>query len=711
MALILITPPNSTDVVVDDSNLEVISGNDVQAALDSADQAILKEASTGILEGGECTGVGTATLNVASGQGAILDNTDPNNQTYTKITWNATTKTPASGLSYYYVDTDNQVKSTITAPDHDDYRLKIWLCRVNVSGGVIIEIIPIVMPLQQTAAQIWDVFRAYGVVKDGLQVQASGANLKIKHTAGNLHFAGVNFWNDSLNPHETPFTAFDSASGNFKMVTQAGLVDVNVTDLPVGSYDNAGVVTSIPGSSSRASIFSVYKLTNGDVRVLYGQTYYDNLTQAFNASGVYAPTVPTFLSDVGILLGYIIATKGATDLTNTASAKFILTNRFGGIGGGVSTAAEVSWGDITGTLSNQSDLQTAIDTAKMYGLNTQFFGDGSDGDVTISSGTTTLTRDMFYNNLTISGTGILDCARYRVFVKNVLNIENASANSLVPTSVSGNGGNASGATNGSAPAGTGGNTIGGVVTPVAGVTGTTGAGSNGNNATTAGAAFNGGLAGSSWSGGAPALGTGGTGGSSSSNGDNLILRPEINFLRGNTLIGGGCSSASGGAGSGDGANAGGGSGGGSRGGAILGIWAREIKRGASTASGAISSRGGNGGNGGNGVGGNAGGGAGSGGGGGGWVYIVYATLSGSTATNCINVSGGNGGNGGNGAGTGRGGNGGQGGAGGRITLINVTTGVVTENNASVDVLGAAVTSPTTSAGTSGTTGTQVLQNL
>lgn len=49
-------------------------------------------------------------------------------------------------------------------------------------------------------------------------------------------------------------------------------------------------------------------------------------------------------------------------------------------------------------------------------------GDGSDGDVVIGAGTTTLTRDTYYNNLTIQNTGILNPAHYRVFVRNVLTI-------------------------------------------------------------------------------------------------------------------------------------------------------------------------------------------------------------------------------------------------------------------------------------------------
>ena len=47
------------------------------------------------------------------------------------------------------------------------------------------------------------------------------------------------------------------------------------------------------------------------------------------------------------------------------------------------------------------------------------FWDGSDGDVTISSNTT-LTRDMYYNNLTVNSTFRLSTAWFRVYVKGTL---------------------------------------------------------------------------------------------------------------------------------------------------------------------------------------------------------------------------------------------------------------------------------------------------
>ena len=57
-------------------------------------------------------------------------------------------------------------------------------------------------------------------------------------------------------------------------------------------------------------------------------------------------------------------------------------------------------------------------------------GDGSDGNVTVSSGVTTLSRDMFYANLTINGTGTIFTNGYKVFVKNILDLSAAPANAI-----------------------------------------------------------------------------------------------------------------------------------------------------------------------------------------------------------------------------------------------------------------------------------------
>jgi len=61
---------------------------------------------------------------------------------------------------------------------------------------------------------------------------------------------------------------------------------------------------------------------------------------------------------------------------------------------------------------------TVAETRKLF-ANTDYvdFGDGRDGDVTIS-GTTTLTRDMYYNNLTVNAT--LNTDGFRIYVAGTL---------------------------------------------------------------------------------------------------------------------------------------------------------------------------------------------------------------------------------------------------------------------------------------------------
>lgn len=346
------------------------------------------------------------------------------------------------------------------------------------------------------------------------------------------------------------------------------------------------------------------------------------------------------------------------------------------------------------------------------GAELEYFGDGSDGNVTISSGTTTLTRDMHYNNLTISGTGVLQTRGYRVFVKGTLDITAASARSIVVGDGIGslNGGNAVAHVGGnsgtvfvdnnavlpvSVPAGNG------------GANGTTGAGAQGS-ALTAPIYSLGYVAGAGGAGGA----VGGTAGGVSRAAVSATVPTDIRRItfdcavyRGGSLrqITAGMGAPGGSSGAGDGVGQGGGGGGGGAGGCTLIIAARTINRSGATAASAISVQGGNGGNGGPGQNGtNRGGGGGGGGGSGGWLILIYRTLTGSTATNCLDATGGNGGNGANGTGTGGGGNGGSSGSGGRLDVYDIGSNTQTITTGAGSVAGSAASGATGGSGGSAT---------
>lgn len=287
-------------------------------------------------------------------------------------------------------------------------------------------------------------------------------------------------------------------------------------------------------------------------------------------------------------------------------------------------------------------------------------GDGSDGDVTISS-PTTLSRDMFYNTLTLTGANDVTTAGYKIFVKRALTRNEASTAKIKNNG--GAGGNAVGGTAGAAgtagvgatlPAGTAGAAGAGGLTATSNTTGVNGSAGGAASPTLSpsnGAA--GGAGGSGNTGIVPACngGSGGAGGTateSKSKPRNLLLTGFFELSGGSITVqklnaGSGSGGSGGVQSSGTSATGGGGGGSGGGGGCVFVAAGSIIDNGTGTMFEAI---GGNGGNGGNGSGSGttgSGGGGGGGGGNGGIILRVYNTLTGAASTSVAGGAGGAGG--------------------------------------------------------------------
>lgn len=348
------------------------------------------------------------------------------------------------------------------------------------------------------------------------------------------------------------------------------------------------------------------------------------------------------------------------------------------------------------------------------------FGAATDGNVTVSS-PITLTRDMAYGNLTITGAGSINTAGFTIYVAGTLDLSNAAAGAITNNGASGTA--AVGATAGTGSPAAYGLTTSAQGSAPAGKGGPTGA--NGTNGLAG--ACNIGAASVSMGGASQAAGAGGASGTPHTGGignssaaltaiQNLLIPPNAPLLFVTTgassvpyAVNGGCSGPSGGSGAGDVSFSGGGSGGGGAGAGGIRIFAWVIARGTNTAQSIIQAKGGNGGAGGAAAGGTAGGGGGSSGGGGGWEQIVAGSLTGSPIINALDVSGGNGGAGGNGASTGGGGQGGGGGNGGGIQVTVLATHTATQST--FNVAGAAGTAATGATGGPGGAGGVQRANL
>mgnify|MGYP000477646629 CR=1 FL=1 len=254
---------------------------------------------------------------------------------------------------------------------------------------------------------------------------------------------------------------------------------------------------------------------------------------------------------------------------------------------------------------------------------TGVFGDGSDGNATITGGTTTLSRDMYYADLTVEGTGVLDANGYRIFVSGTLQIDSGGVihndgSVGVAGAAGGTGGSAGsqGSVSGNNQTAGDGDGSGGFAPGTAGYSNADGLGGNG---------------GAGGTDGAEAGGAGGVTSLTASRGGVRHFYGNLGVFADARLVQGG--SGGGGGGSDSGNNGGGGGGGGG----VVVIVANTLN-----SAGTIRADGGDGGAGQTNT-------AGGGGGGGGVLMLAYRTL---TALGTTSVAGGAGGAGAGGGGDG-----------------------------------------------------------
>lgn len=466
----------------------------------------------------------------------------------------------------------------------------------------------------------------------------------------------------------TKYLKYDSVSGlviKGNITADSGSIGgftIGATDLSVSSGGNTTIL------SSGATAFSAGPTGAPTVTI----------TQAGVLSASGATISGAITASSGAIGGFTIGatTISATNLTltsglaNTANITVGTGTTAGGLNSAAAGTDVAFWSG--STFANRATAPAIIyangnasfTSVTATNVGKAFFGDGSDGDVTIS-GDTTLTRDMYYNSLTINTTKTLTAASYRIFVKGTLTTNGtgkivnngldgtAGSDGHAGVGVSDGAGGAAGTRGGVIAAGS----VSGTVIP--GTSGAGGAGGSGTGGTVGGdgsagtgvtksigsAGVAGAKGGKGGNGGGNTGGNGGTVGSAGALSGTVFNKPNspiygsllVDFTPSLTFLGssaanGGSSGGGGGAG-GNGGGGGGGGGAGSPGGMLV-IFAKDIvNNGTISANGGNGGKGGNGGGGGSGTnGGGGGGGAGGAAGDGGVVVLCYSTFTGNAAT-------------------------------------------------------------------------------
>jgi hypothetical protein len=449
------------------------------------------------------------------------------------------------------------------------------------------------------------------------------ANFTVPTVSSGL-FEPTPFLSVQLNSDSTQWATGQLASWN----PNTGALSIGITQTSTGSPITGGGWTIAAGSATlpaavAAETAAVAAAATATAAAATATTQAGIATS--DAAALTALVSSAGVASIAGLSGIVTASAAKTALaishSDITDASTAFVNSVAGLtgtvsAGGLKSALAITSSDVSGLLALSSTTPLADGTASAGSASTAaradhvhpststlvspvWFGAGSDGNVTISSGTTTLTRDMYYNNLTLSGTGKLHPNGFRIFVAGTLDLTAAGANAIAM-----NGSNAPGVLSAS-----------------------------------------GFLTGSSPGATYCLGGLGGVSGSANPTCTTALI-PET-FLQMVPYSG----TAVGVSGGGDGANGPGLTNAGGSGAGLIFIAANTINRGVSSAAGALSVVGGQGGN------------ApttdfGAGGGGGGRVYIIVGQLTGVSASSLITAAGGQAGNG-NGHLGGNGGNGGN----------------------------------------------------
>lgn len=317
-------------------NLGLVTGN---VNVDVA-QALSASVSTGVIYGGQMTGVGTSTVTFAAMKGYIVDYvSNPANPTVQLVNMPLTVH-PLAGaeltrtVNWWMCDAAGVVTSQPARPTDAERRTKI---QIGVTGSVIgpgtlfnVQTTPVV--LQQQAEQFADLLYALGPFsKQGNIVSANGANLLMNKSSGEVFAASFAYPttpaspNHVVSPAETPmmFRYSTRVSGSQGPLT---------TTFDPANYDVGGVITPVPGGANTSTITRVYLFGTGtataQLALQYGQNFYSSLTAGVDAIGA-----GTFIENpdyfgIGILIGYIVAVKSATALNNPAQAVFVRAGKF-----------------------------------------------------------------------------------------------------------------------------------------------------------------------------------------------------------------------------------------------------------------------------------------------------------------------------------------------------------------------------------------------
>lgn len=300
--------------------------------------------STGVASGGELNLAGPQSVEITALVGYVVDNNDLLSIVPTLVKVDQPQQivaldagSLARSITWWLMTSTGAViqQAAIPSPVQRRTHIVLGVSLYDTGLATLVEVQTQPVILGQPANQLADLMDAIGPLNlSGNTVTANGANLSINKSVGTLFSRASNHFASGLltdNPHITPSPA--QAPATLRRIIRTSVIP---TPPPVATvdplnYDNAGVLTPVGGGTNTSTIQRVWvfatNVSTAQIAVQYGQQTYSSLSAAVSAIGT-ENFVPAPITAVGALIGYIVLTRTATNLSDPAQAVLVKAGKF-----------------------------------------------------------------------------------------------------------------------------------------------------------------------------------------------------------------------------------------------------------------------------------------------------------------------------------------------------------------------------------------------
>lgn len=309
----------------------------------AADGIVAASVSTGVIHSSApITQASATSVLIPLGLAQFADHDDSGGEQYLEVVEygpiTVTLDNPADPLTYFMVDRTGAIVQNAGVPTRAQRRNFAVLGRVVVLSGSIVSVQDSPILSAHPLTMLIDTLDALGSIRvSGIRASPIAGTLTFSLTEGGIFNPGANYQTDIHDPNVSTFTA--KSPTPFRYVTQTSVVDVATrTAIDPLNYDVGGVVTPVPGGAGTSTIQRVHCFPTQNTFVQYGQNTFSSLAAALDAlavgesGGMPFVTHPDLIGG-GVRTAFIVVTRAAVNLADTATARVTRATRLGDPGG------------------------------------------------------------------------------------------------------------------------------------------------------------------------------------------------------------------------------------------------------------------------------------------------------------------------------------------------------------------------------------------